>query len=1029
MKTRIFVLAVCMGLLAQLQTFAATAISGPLQLNVSTNGVKTVSWPRPLIPALETNKLSAGTTVGSFIEVNSSLINITTNGYALTFTNALANQFFKLSQGQMSSNALLTANVLNRLAYGPTPDELERVAAMGPQAYIDEQLTMESQAFVEDPIDAYSTFSTNSATASPLTPWTSVTVTGDVTSATFYMYLAGVGSLQMDSMQLRHSYTLRAVTNSGGISTTNISTILTSNLFVNGDFEQALTSGWTVSANMAGSFIDSSVASSGSSSLRMIASSPGSTQGSSIWQTVAAAPVTIRGTNSGTGEVFTNTVSNLRAILGFAYIQSPNSKLLTMRLSGSGLIINGTDQPPPPSWVYGTATGQATATPSLYVYLSGAGEVHIDDLKLVAGPSPGIGANLLPNGDFESGVLSPWLASPDFTNSSVSDTVAFAGNRSLRLVATAAGGGNGDSLYQLNIPSLVNGQTYTVSYWYTPHASQALTVRLSGSQLVSSPDTSAPSLRHRLETSTTSASLSDLRAWFCQRAVGAQGQLMEVLLQFFENHFVTQHSKTSDYLDRYYDGGILDRLSAALEYRENARWRQALTNPNCTFYDLLKVSAESPAMIIYLDTVGSRGDAANIANENYARELFELFCMGVDNGYDQNDIVAMSRAWTGWSVEIVHPNDTDNPLALRSTQYGFYPGSGFNAVSNLFGVWTFNYKTNFHGTNRAPILSAWNPNSPPGNPVALGPKIYPARFGAPLAGQSYQLVIPRRTGNAGIQDGYDVIRHLADVGFTQEYISVKLCRLFIHDDFEHGVYDYTDPNRSPEAELIHQCMVAWQTPGGDGRKGNIRSILRTIFSSDLFRSHGGSLQKIKTPLEFVASSVRALRSANPNGSFTATTDGYSFSSPLSRMGAMGLFNRADPDGYPESGAPWISAGTLAERLRFTQSYLTASTTAGRPTDAGNNFSDPVTLLKKKLPSGNWNNAGAVADYFLSILYPGEGKANLDLYRISAISFLNSADDGVTSSLFSGLSNTGTNYDTRVRGMVSLLMTTQRFQEQ
>ena len=170
--------------------------------------------------------------------------------------------------------------------------------------------------------------------------------------------------------------------------------------------------------------------------------------------------------------------------------------------------------------------------------------------------------------------------------------------------------------------------------------------------------------------------------------------------------------------------------------------------------------------------------------------------------------------------------------------------------------------------------------------------------------------------------------------------------MFIHDHFEHGVYDYTDPNRSAEAELIRQCMATWQAPGPDGRRGNIRAILRTIFNSDLFRSHGGSLQKIKTPLEFVASSVRALRSANANGTFTATTDGFSFISPLSRMGSMSLFNRADPDGYPEFGPPWISAGTLAERLRFTQSFLTAATTANRPTDSGNCFSDPVALLKR-----------------------------------------------------------------------------------
>ncbi len=1030
MKTRMFVLALCLGLLSQTTLSAADAISGPLQLHVADDGQKTLSWPRLLVPALETNKLSTGVSLDFLFEVNSAVFSISPEGYALTFSNNLPNQFFSLEIGQMSSNALLTANVLNRMAYGPTPDELERVTTIGADAYIDEQLSFESQAFLEDPIDDYTsipTVTTNSSTVPP-SIWTSVTVTGAVTSSTLYMYLTGAGSLQMDDVQLRYSYTLTAVTNNGGVSTTNISTLLTDNLLVNGDFEQSLNTGWTVSANMAGSFIDSGVASSGNSSLRMIASAPGSTQGSSIWQNMPAAPVTTRGTG-GNGAVYTNTISNLRAVLGFAYVQGPTAKLLTLRLSGSGLIISGADAPPKPTWLRGVATGQATGRPSMYIYLSGAGEVHIDSIKLVAGATPDVGVNLLQNGDFESGSLSPWQTSADFANSSISDTVAFTGNRSLRLVATAAGGGNNGSLYQLNIPGLANGQTYTVSYWYTLSSDQALTVRLSGSRLVSSPDTGSTALRRRLETSTTSARLTDLRAWFCSRAVGARGQLMEVLLQFLENHFVTQHSKTSDYLDRYYNGNILDRLSTALEYREISRWRQALMNPNCTFYDLLKVSVESPAMIIYLDTVGSRGDGERIANENYARELFELFCMGVDNGYDQNDIVAMSRAWTGWSVEIVQPENIDNPFAPRSTQYGVFPGAGFNSVSNLFGVWTFNYKSGNHGTNRAPILSVWSTNSPPDDPIAIGPKIYPARFGPPWAGQPYQLVIPRRTGNASIQDGYDVIRHLADLAFTQEYISVKLCQLFIHDGFEHAHYDYTDPNLSAEAKLIRLCMIAWQTPGSDGRKGNIRSVLRTIFDSELFRSHGGSMQKIKTPLEFVASSVRALRAANPDGSHTATTDGYSFNTPLSRMGAMSLFNRADPDGYPESGAPWISAGTLAERLRFTQSYLTASTTSGRPTDAGSNFSDPVRLLKMKLPSISWNNAGAVADFFLSIIYPGEGKANLDLYQVSAVSFLNTNDDGVSTSLFSTLPNTGTTYDTRVRGMVSLLMTTQRFQEQ
>jgi hypothetical protein len=94
--------------------------------------------------------------------------------------------------------------------------------------------------------------------------------------------------------------------------------------------------------------------------------------------------------------------------------------------------------------------------------------------------------------------------------------------------------------------------------------------------------------------------------------------------------------------------------------------------------------------------------------------------------------------------------------------------------------------------------------------------------------------------------------------------------------------------------------------------------------------------------------------------------------------------------------------------------------------------NPVTLLQLKLPSASWKDAGAVADYFLDILFPGEGKANLGVYRTAAINFLNTADNAATPSPFSGLtvsSAAGSVYDTRVRGMVSMLMTSPRFQEQ
>src|SRR5262249_47182243 len=160
-------------------------------------------------------------------------------------------------------------------------------------------------------------------------------------------------------------------------------------------------------------------------------------------------------------------------------------------------------------------------------------------------------------------------------------------------------------------------------------------------------------------------------------------------------------------------------------------------------------------------------------------------------------------------------------------------------------------------------------------------------------------------------------------------------------------------------------------------------------------SHGGSLEKVKTPLEFTVSAVRALLSANADGSFTAKSDG-NIGAILDRMGGMKLFDRAEPDGYPEVAAPWVSAGTLAERLRFVQSPLIAANQGGRG-DAGNSSVDPVALLKKKLPASDWNKDQAVADYFLGILFPAEGKANLAQYRNSALKFLNTADNGTTAS--------------------------------
>ncbi|MBC8002430.1 MAG: DUF1800 family protein [Opitutaceae bacterium] len=669
-------------------------------------------------------------------------------------------------------------------------------------------------------------------------------------------------------------------------------------------------------------------------------------------------------------------------------------------------------------WIYVQQTGTFTAngTNGLYIYLNGSGTAYVDDLKLVAGTNLA-GANLIPTGDFESPLSPPWILGTNCLNSVFSNEASKSGGQSLKLVFSTGGSSGGSAVHftntSLGLP--LNG-VCTLSYWYVPSTNRQLTIRFSNNGINTTPDVGPGAINRRLIAGR--GSLSDLRRWYSRRAVHANRQLLEVMTQFWDNHFVTQHTKSRDYLDRYYDDfTYMDVLAAELEYREINKWRAKMMDPNATFYDMLRISAESPAMIIYLDTVRSRGNGGSVANENYARELLELFTFGVDNGYDQADIVTTSKAWTGWTINLVDPAQASNPFL---TNYVYNAGSAY--VTNLPGIWTFSYMSSNHNNTAKTIFTN---------------KTVPPRFGSPWAGNPYQLILPLRTnlatpslsipngGTNGMADGYEVIAHLANQPFTMEFISVKLCRWFVHDDFDHGVYDYTDPNMTPEARLVHDCMLAWHnaTP-----RGNLRTVLRTIFNSELFRTHGAAGQKVKTPLEFAASTMRVLRSIDSSGVATADTDG-NFTTALTRMGSMLLFDRAEPDGYPESAPGWISAGTLTERLRFAQSVLMSSNLT-QSVDPGTGFrTDPVGLLKRKLPQVKWDVATDIADYFLSIIYPGEGRANLDPYKSVAVSFLNTANDGVTASLFANLGNTTPAYDQRVRGMVAMLLTLPRFQEQ
>lgn len=121
----------------------------------------------------------------------------------------------------------------------------------------------------------------------------------------------------------------------------------------------------------------------------------------------------------------------------------------------------------------------------------------------------------------------------------------------------------------------------------------------------------------------------DFKAYAMFRMIWSDAQMQEVMTQFWDNHFNTQLEKVDDMY---------------MEWRENEMFRSLAFG---NFRDLLFESATGYPMTLYLD---NNTNVVGAPNENYAREIFELFSMGVNNGYTHDDIVEAARVFTGWTV-------------------------------------------------------------------------------------------------------------------------------------------------------------------------------------------------------------------------------------------------------------------------------------------------------------------------------------------------------------------------------------------
>jgi uncharacterized protein (DUF1800 family) len=136
---------------------------------------------------------------------------------------------------------------------------------------------------------------------------------------------------------------------------------------------------------------------------------------------------------------------------------------------------------------------------------------------------------------------------------------------------------------------------------------------------------------------------SELIASKLYRSIYSNRQLEEVLVDFWMNHF------------NVYNGKGPGRMLLT-SYERDAIRPFVLGK----FKDMLLATARHPAMLYYLDNWQSQAPREDLPasatarrpglNENYGRELMELHTLGVDGGYTQEDVIAVARAFTGWTI-------------------------------------------------------------------------------------------------------------------------------------------------------------------------------------------------------------------------------------------------------------------------------------------------------------------------------------------------------------------------------------------
>jgi uncharacterized protein (DUF1800 family) len=359
------------------------------------------------------------------------------------------------------------------------------------------------------------------------------------------------------------------------------------------------------------------------------------------------------------------------------------------------------------------------------------------------------------------------------------------------------------------------------------------------------------------------------------RAVYSERQLQEVMADFWFNHFNIFYGKGAD---RW----------LTTDYEMSAIRPHTLGR----FEDLLAATAKSPAMLFYLDNFQSSSPDAKLPERrgNGRGGRFQrrqaVFGGGFGNARLQNGERRIERQMERDQM----PDDQQmraeqQRRAQAAEQFKKRkPGINENYARELMELHTLGVEGGYTQKDVQEVarcFTGWTINQPRRSGEFI--------FRPWMHDDGEKIVLGHKfPAGGGKKDGEMVLNILAHHPNTAKFISTKMVRRFVSDN--------------PPQSLVARVAGVYQKTGGD-----IREMLRAIFTSPEFNSQEAYRAKIKSPFELAVSAIRALGGDTINAQQVAQF--------ISRMGQP-LYRYQPPTGFPDRAEQWVNTGSLLERLNF-----------------------------------------------------------------------------------------------------------------